>query len=89
MRNSNRGCRSDGERRRRSPEEDIAKIQTAVEEMTMHRYVHRLPDQACERGLLWEQLQELNRVLDYQNKILVELLASLDRLVQTVKGGVE
>ena len=55
----------------------------------MHRYVHRLPNQACERGLLWEQLQELNRVLDYQNKILVELLASLDRLVQTVKGGVE
>ena len=73
--------------RRTDPEEAIAKIQAAAEEMTMHRYVHSLPVQTArewEREALWRQMRELNQVLDYQNKILVEILAALDRLTRAV-----
>ncbi len=73
--------------RRTDPEEAIAKIQAAAEEMTMHRYVHSLPMQTArewEREALWCQMRELNQVLDYQNKILVEILAALDRLTRAV-----
>lgn len=71
------------------PEEAIAKIQAAAEEMTMHRYVHSLPvlsGPGREREALWRQMRELNQVLDYQNKILVEVLAALDRLTRAVEG---
>ena len=37
-----------------------------------------------EREALWCQMRELNQVLDYQNKILVEILAALDRLTRAV-----
>lgn len=73
--------------RRTDPEEAIAKIQAAAEEMTMHRYVHSLPVQTTresEGEALWCQMRELNQVLDYQNKILVEILAALDRLTRAV-----
>ena len=73
--------------RRTDPEEAIAKIQAATEEMTMHRYVHSLPmlsRQEREQEALWCQMRELNQVLDYQNKILVEILAALDRLTRAV-----
>lgn len=52
-----------------------------------HRYVHNLPVQTArewEREALWCQMRELNQVLDYQNKILVEILAALDRLTRAV-----
>ena len=65
--------------RRTDPEEAIAKIQAAAEEMTMHRYVHSLPVQTARE---WER--EALQVLDYQNKILVEILAALDRLTRAV-----
>ena len=38
--------------RRTDPEEAIAKIQAAAEEMTMHRYVHSLPVQTARE---WER----------------------------------
>ena len=50
--------------------------------MTMKRYVHGAagqPDRGREEGLLC-RLDELNRVADYQNKILVEILGALERL---------
>ena len=53
--------------RRTDPEEAIAKIQAAAEEMTMHRYVHSLPVQTArewEREALWCQMRELNQVLE-------------------------
>ena len=73
--------------RRTDPEEAIAKIQAAAEEMTMHRYVHNLPivsDRDREQEELWCQMRELNRVLDYHNNILGEILAALDRLTAAV-----
>ena len=78
--------------RRSDPEEAIAKVQAAAEEMTMNRYVHTIPlaaDQDQEGEELWCQLEELNRVMDYQNKILVEILAALDRLAGAVEGRAE
>ena len=81
-----------GRSRRTDPEEAIAKVQAAAEEMTMHRYVHSLPiltDEERERGNFWCQLQELNQILDYQNKILVEILAALDRLTAAAERQAE
>ena len=87
MRNTCQNRRERGRTRRTDPEEAIAKVQAAAEEMTMHRYVHNLPivsDRDREQEELWCQMRELNRVLDYQNKILVEILAALDRLTAAV-----
>ena len=79
-----------GRPRRSDPEEAIAKVQAAAEEMTMKRYVHTIPLAADQEGEeLWGQIQELNRVMDYQNKILVEILAALDRLAGAAEGRAE
>ncbi len=73
-----------GRPRPTDPEEAIAKVQAAAEEMPVHRYVHILPQMARpDRDELCCQMRELNQILDYQNKILVELLAALDRLAST------
>ena len=83
MRNSCQNRREGSGARRTDTEEAIAKIQAATEEMTMHRYVHSLPARTGPERVqedLWCQLQELNQILDYQNKILVEILSALDRL---------
>lgn len=88
MRNSCQNRRDSAAPRRLDPEEAIAKVQAAAEEMTMNRYVHTIPvstGQDREREELWCQLWELNQVMDYQNKILVEILSALDRLTQAVE----
>ena len=87
MGNTSQNRRNGVGTRRTDPEEAIAKIQAAAEEMTMHRYVHSLPmlsRQEREQEALWCQMRELNQVLDYQNKILVEILVALDRLTRAV-----
>lgn len=75
-------------KRRTDPEEVIAKVQAAAEEMTMRRYTRTtFPQEGWEPGYgsFVCQMEELNRVLDYQNKILVELLTALDRLTAVVE----
>ena len=92
MRNSCQNRRERGGARRTDPEEAIAKVQAAAEEMTMNRYVHTIPvasSQDWEPDGLLCQMRELNQVLDYQNKILVEILAALDRLTQAAEGRTE
>lgn len=82
MSSCGRGRRNCGREGPSDPEAAIAKVWAAAEEMTMKRYVHGAagqPDRGREEGLLC-RLDELNRVADYQNKILVEILGALERL---------
>ena len=52
MGNTSQNRRVGAGTRRTDPEEAIAKIQAAAEEMTMHRYVHSLPVQTARE---WER----------------------------------
>ena len=82
MSSCGRGRRNCGREGPSDPEAAIAKVRAAAEEMTMKRYVHGAagqPDRGREEGLLC-RLDELNRVADYQNKILVEISGALERL---------
>lgn len=60
----------------------------AAQETPMKRYVHTIPVAAAveEENSTLCQLRELNQILDYQNKILAELLKSVDRLTQAAAG---
>jgi len=62
--------------RRPDPEEMLAKVQAAAEEMTMRRYVHTAPEArpCCQEPCLAALLGELNQIQDHQNQILAELL---------------
>lgn len=57
--------------------------QTAAEEMSMCRHVHPINTSigCCS---VEKQLWELNQVLDYQNKILVELLQAIRDQTQRI-----
>ncbi|MCI8869215.1 MAG: hypothetical protein HFF39_01525 [Lawsonibacter sp.] len=45
------------------------------EDMPIHRYVNPIPGRQRDDWI--QELKELNLILDYQNKILVEILAAL------------
>lgn len=77
--NSRRNCRREG---RTDPEEAIAKIQAAVEEMTMKRYVHSIspqPEHRREEEVLC-RLDWLRWGLEHQNRLLAEILETLKGL---------
>ena len=66
--------------RRSDPEEMLAKVQAAAEEMTMRRYVHMPPEgrPCCPEGCLAALLGELNQ-------ILAELLRALERMADALE----
>ncbi|MBS6533368.1 MAG: hypothetical protein KH338_07010 [Oscillospiraceae bacterium] len=74
--------------RRSDPEEMLAKVQAAAEEMTMRRYVHTPPEgrPCCPEGCLAALLGELNQIQDHRNQILVELLRTLERMAAALDG---
>ena len=79
-----RGC---GSARRPDPEEAIAKVRAAADEMTVKRYVHTGPGlEDGAQDALWSQLWALNQVLDCQNQILSRVLSALERLTQAAEG---
>ena len=51
--------------------------QSQEDDVPMHRYASTLS--LCRHSGVHAQLQELNLILDYQNKILVEILAALNQ----------
>ena len=73
--------------RRSDPEEMLAKVQAAAEEMTMRRYVHMPPEgrPCCPEGCLAALLGELNQIQDHQNQILAELLRALERMADALE----
>lgn len=74
--------------RRSDPEELLAKVQAAAEEMTMRRYVHTPPEArpCCPEGCLAALLGELNQIQDHRNQILAELLHTLERIAAALEG---
>lgn len=60
----------------RKPAAAAELVQPAQEEMSVHRYVHTIPIRDCD---CVSQMEELCQILDYQNRILVELLETLRR----------
>ena len=73
--------------RRSDPEEMLAKVQAAAEEMTMRRYVHMPPEgrPCCPEGCLAALLGELNQIQDHKNQILAELLRALERMADALE----
>lgn len=57
-----------------------------AEEMTMCRYINTIPvaDSTSDTP---QQLEELNQVMDYQNKILAQLLEAVRELSGVLKAG--
>lgn len=53
-----------------------------AQEPTMRRHIHVIPTAASQTGScgIQGQLCELNQIMDYQNKILTELLAVVQQL---------
>lgn len=83
--NSRRNGRREG---RTDPEEALAKIQAAVEEMTMKRYVHSIspqPGQRQEDEVLC-RLDWLRWVLNDQNRLLAEILETLKGMARQAPG---
>ena len=73
---------------RPDPEEMLAKVQAAAEEMTMRRYVHTAPEArpCCQEPCLAALLGELNQIQDHQNQILAELLRALERVAAALEA---
>ena len=73
--------------RRSDPEEMLAKVRAAAEELTMCRYVHTPPEErpCCPEGCLPAFMRELNQIQDHQNQILAELLHTLERIAATLE----
>ena len=74
--------------RRPDPEEMLAKVQAAAEEMTMRRYVYTAPEArpCCQEPCLAALLGELNQIQDHQNQILAELLRALERVAAALEA---
>ena len=65
-----------------------AAVQTPAggsDEMVMSRYIHTIPIPSG-GGAAGPQLEELNRVMDYQNKILTELLTAVQDLAGALRS---
>ena len=80
--------------RRPDPEEMLAKVQAAAEEMTMRRRMdiaphgHTAPEArpCCQEPCLAALLGELNQIQDHQNQILAELLRALERVAAALEA---
>lgn len=78
-----RSCRGDAAQRQVGGEQ--------TRELPMRRHVHMIYPTAQESAAacLDRQLCELNQIMDYQNKILTELLAAVRGLDRTENGPTE
>lgn len=87
---SNHYDRKEPAQRDSDPEQMLAKIQAATEEMTMHRYVHSIPKVSlpCRQNQR-RDTAALERQLDEQNRILNELVQSVKGFNEIVKGFTE